>query len=42
LTEHPEDADLNARVFDPYSQFSERWAVRRRELSQTETLRVAR
>lgn len=42
LPEHPDDARLGARVFDPFSSFSERWTARRLELSQNSTLRVAR
>lgn len=40
--DHPDDVDLDSRVFDPYATFGDRGRVRRQLISENETLRVAR
>ena len=40
LVDHPDDADLNSRVFDPHAQFASTYLKRRAELSKSRTLRV--
>ena len=40
LQDHPDDADLGARVFDPYAQFIPNYHTRRATLSTIEALRV--
>lgn len=42
LPVHPDDRDLEARVFDPNAEFAERYIRRRVSLSKSKTLRVAR
>ena len=42
LVDHPDDKDLNARVFDPHAQFAEKYIDRRVKLSKSKTLRVSR
>ncbi len=41
LQDHPDDAKLEARVFDPYSTFAIRSSKRRMAISKNESLRVA-
>ena len=41
LQDHPDDAKLDSRVFDPYSRFTLKSAVRRSIVSENESLRVA-
>ena len=40
LQDHPDDTELNSRVFDPYGQFISRYHSRRENLSQLTALRV--
>lgn len=40
LQDHPDDIDLNARVFDPFAEFSAKYIARRSKLSKSITLRV--
>ena len=40
LQDHPDDADLNSRVFDPYAQFIPSYHLRRKNLSEVTVLRV--
>lgn len=42
IAAHPDDADLNARVFDPRGLFSQKYAERRSRFSNEKTQRVAR
>jgi hypothetical protein len=42
LVDHPDDRELNARVFDPHAKFAETYIQRRIKLSKSETLRVHR
>ena len=41
LIDHPDDRELNARVFDPLSQFTEKKIGRRIQLSLNKTLRIS-
>jgi len=40
LLDHPDDAELNSRVFDPYAQFIPTYHSRRQNLSEVTVLRV--
>lgn len=42
LEDHPDDVKLQARVFDPQANFRLNYAIRRANLSKSETLRVKR
>lgn len=42
LTPHPDDADLDCRVFDPHAGFAAKYLDRRISLSQSKTLRVTK
>ena len=40
LVDHPDDRELNARVFDPYAKFSSTYIKRRTALSRSKTIQV--
>ena len=40
LDDHPDDAGLDCRVFDPFAQFGEKGVERRQKVSENETLRA--
>ncbi|MEM9411411.1 MAG: hypothetical protein AAGA30_09875 [Planctomycetota bacterium] len=40
LADHPDDVDLNSRVFDPHAQFAKTYIERRSNLARSKTLRV--
>jgi len=40
LVPHPDDAELDCRVFDPHAQFAAKYLARRISLSESSTLRV--
>lgn len=42
IAEHPDDADLDARVFDPRGLFEQKYRERRSRFSEQKTQRVAR
>lgn len=39
LASHPDDVDLNCRVFDPFAEFGGKCTIRRLKISSVETLR---